>query len=204
MTDDSNHFGRERSAEEVAAQLRDRASKDAQPHGDAVEYRIDRNGDGSQTYAVREGDTWRLLSEDEARVARVWRDPRREDVGVHDDLATPEQLRVRREGAYDPRPASGAFVARRVIILCLSCGKPLAEVHDFERRYLCHSLVDQRWYPSLTGLKCNQCFQSHDVVQVDGDRVLAALDRARASDRTKTVTVGKRIGVLRRVTRGHG
>lgn len=152
-----------------------------------VEYNLGVGADGSYEYEVRVGDDWLPISEAEARTMGIWSDPRGEQFGVGDALATPEQLSARHEGRYDPRPASGQYVARRVNIRCRSCGTALAEVHDFEHRYLCHSLHDRRWSRNVTVAKCRDC----SARIVDLGPVLAALDEARTDGKPKTVWVGR-------------
>lgn len=121
---------------------------------------------------------------------------RRRHYGIIDKLATHDEIeKAKREGIYDPRPASGSHLARRVIVRCDSCGAVLAEVHDFEHRMLVHSLTDQRWYRGLRGMKCRKCYGPLDLVTVDGDVIQSAIAVARDSGRTKTVKVGRLIPV---------
>lgn len=143
--------------------------------------------DGHQ-YAKLVGDEWVPISEDEARAAGVWRDPRGGQFAVKDPLATPEQLGSRDKGFYDPRPASGALVATRVKLHCVRCGNHLGNVVEFERRMLFYSRRDQRWRREIGGMKC-PCFGG-DPFKVDLDAVLARLDVARLAGSSRSINIG--------------
>lgn len=121
-------------------------------------------------------------------------DPRRrQQLGVRDDLATPEQLTARHQGIYDPRPASGAHVARRVELLCGSCGERLAEVHDFERRSLTHALQTNRWYRQPNDLKCRNCYEPLDYVGIDYEAIARKLQQSRERNKVERLKIGIRL-----------
>lgn len=129
------------------------------------------NGDG--TYTIHE------------------REVLRDQWGVRDDLATPEQLAARWKGVYDPRPASGALVAVRVHLHCVRCNKHLGDVVEFEKRVLYHSLIDKQWQRQPVGLRCTDCFGPFEFA-VRADQIEQALERARAAGRPRALKIGGR------------
>ncbi|MCL2090882.1 MAG: hypothetical protein FWH11_06610 [Micrococcales bacterium] len=142
-------------------------------------------------YAVRDNgtDDWQPLDDYEAWQAGVWLPPGTNTFGVRDDLATPDQLAARSQGNYDPRPASGEHVAKRVIIVCARCGKRLTEIHDFEHRHLAHDLQSGAWGRGIRA-KCSDCYGPLDLPRTDHEDLWRSLERARATKKVVTVKVG--------------
>lgn len=112
--------------------------------------------------------------------------------GVEDDLATAEQLASRHAGVYDPRPASGEFVAVRVKLLCVRCGKHLGEVAEFEKRVLWHSIREGKWTRGPSGLKCKDCFPPLEEFPVDMYLVEATIEKAKRGKGSRTLKIGSR------------
>lgn len=117
---------------------------------------------------------------------------RREQFGVSDSQATPEQQQVRVQGMYDPRPASGALVARRVRLRCCRCGVPLGHVDEHEVRILFHSIREKRWTLRVQGMKCQPCFEPLEPFLVDMDEIERAISRAQRSDTVVNLKLGAR------------
>lgn len=93
-------------------------------------------------------------------------------MGVSDDLATPWQLEnCWIDGHYDPRPASGEAIARRLTIRCTRCNKGLIEVWQYEKRPLIKNIQQHEqgrepsgskatWSRFTSGyLKCSTCYE---------------------------------------------
>ena len=155
----------------------------------AIEYQIVRSQDGL-TYSKRVGNEWEPITEDEARAAGVWRDPRGDQYGVTDDIATGEQVRARDKGHYDPRKASGALVARRVKLRCGRCGSTLGHVDEHEHRTLWHSERTGRWSRRPSGIKCRECFEPLEEFRIEIPLVDAAIARARLTNAIVQLKIG--------------
>lgn len=155
-----------------------------------------KSASGEREYAKLVGDIWEPITEDEAKQAGVWRDPRGGQYGVKDELATTEQLAARDKGRYDVRNASGPHIAKRVRAVCAECGNLLTEFHDYEKRPLSHDTQSGAWKRDLGASKCRQCFEPLAIVLIDQEAVLDALERARESGKVQTVRVGLEVDAL--------
>src|SRR5690606_24667972 len=133
---------------------------------------------------------WVRVSEEEARRRGIWEDPRGGQVGVRDEMATPEELAARDKGAYDPRPASGPFVARRVRLRCARCGETVGHVDEYEKRILFHSVRTGRWARGLGGMKHPECYAPLETFAVDLGAVQRAFESARREDRLVQMKLG--------------
>jgi len=111
-----------------------------------------------------------------------------EQFGVRDTLATPEQLSARSQGRYDPRDASGGFVATRVKLHCARCGAHLGNVVEFELRTLFFARQDARWRIGPGGMKC-PCFGS-DAFKVDLTAIEARVEVARNAGKPRSMNIG--------------
>lgn len=109
---------------------------------------------------------------------------------IGDPLANDEQKQRRSDGRYDPRPASGAFVARRLRLRCVRCGDLLGHVDEYEHRLLFHSVRESRWTMRPSGLKCRECYEPLEAFPVDLDEILARVDAARHAVRTINAKIG--------------
>ncbi len=160
-----------------------------------MEYSITSAAPGELVYSVREpGGEWVVIDDERAKSLGIWTDPRGGQYFVKDSRATPEQVQARDKGRYDPRPASGNHVARRVVIICSKCGKELSEIHDFEKRPLVRDLQKSEWvrmYTNATGsnggvemlsglrAKCMDCHDALTLPNVKMERIEEALLRSR-------------------------
>jgi hypothetical protein len=178
MSDDRRPF-RERWAEALGTA--EAASAD--------EYQLIRSPGGT-SYAKRVGDEWEPISDDEARSAGVWRNPRGGQRGVVEAGATRAELSFRWRGRFDPRRTAGDLVARRLNLRCARCGTTLGHVDEHEKRILWHSVRSGRWWREPRDLKCLGCFEQTEPFSIDLDALNAALDRARHAARVVQVKIG--------------
>lgn len=114
----------------------------------------------------------------------------RDQFGVGDQLATPDQLARRDRGLYDPRPSSGEFVARRVRLRCIRCGATLGHVDEYAHRILYHSVRENWWTRQPSGFKCRDCFAPLEEFKVNLDAIEAAVDRARHAGKVAQLKIG--------------
>lgn len=112
--------------------------------------------------------------------------------GVVDPLATPEQIAARHQGHYDPRPASGEKGKVLVSLRCVHCGKTLGNVTDYAKRPLFYSESKKSWTRTPSGLKCKDCFAPLEGFPVDMDAINAAIEKARHAGRTKVLKIGSK------------
>lgn len=148
-------------------------------------------GENGYRYEKLVDEQWVSMSEDEARTRGIWRDPRGGQYQVRDPLAAPEQVEARDKGFYDPRPASGPFVAALVLVRCAECGARISDVEEYERRILVHHLPTGRRYWSdldrWSLYRCGECDRGQQ--EVDTSKVRAAIDRARLVGRKITTKI---------------
>ena len=162
-----------------------------------AEYRTTHTDRGNE-YAKLIAGEWVDISEEEAKSAGVWHDPRGGQYGVRDELATSDELAARDKGIYDPRPASGARIAKRLTLLCGRCLTPLGEVHDFEKRPLYYSHRSHAWTRAPGKLKCRECFGPLDYFGMDLAEIEHELELARTRSKTRNVKIGAMSSKLRR------
>ncbi|WJL95859.1 hypothetical protein QSU92_01130 [Microbacterium sp. ET2] len=146
------------------------------------------------SYARLDGDVWVDITEEDARAAGVWRDPRGDTFGVKDPLATREQLGARDKGAYDPRPASGEFIRNLVVVRCGDCGERIATIEKYEGRILLHNAATGRRYWSdlfrWSLYRCASCEPGlRDIVPRNTSKIESAIERAESDSRTVTVKI---------------
>jgi hypothetical protein len=112
----------------------------------------------------------------------------RDQLGVVDQMADEQQLQERHRGIYDPRRASGDFVAVRVKVLCRSCGRQLFRAVDFEHRTLYEDLVADQWVRAVPLRFCPDCppRPPKDATQFVA-RLAERVQEARRMNRTKVV-----------------
>lgn len=146
-------------------------------------------GDGHE-YQIRDGNEWRTISEDEAKRLGIWRDPRGGQYAVRDSLANDAQVGARDKGMYDPRPASGDFIADLVLVRCAECGARTAMVEEYEKRVLVHHLPSgRRYWTDLDRWSLYGCANCDRAPRVDTAKVRAGIERAKSAGKKITVKV---------------
>jgi hypothetical protein len=156
-----------------------------------VQYRTTtRSASHEREYAKLVGDIWEPITEEEARAAGVWEDPRGGQYGVKDELATTGQLEARDKGRYDPRPSSGQFKKTLVKLYCGRCGKHVGDVEQYEKRVLFRSARERTWTRGPSGLKCQDCFDRLEGFHVDMVAINARIATAIEKGRTQHLKLG--------------